>query len=38
MSLDELSQHVHGCDFDHAPVDWQRMIQNMVSKGVKFSL
>lgn len=38
MSLNELSQHVCGCDFDHAPVEWQRMIQNMVSRGVKFGL
>lgn len=38
MTLNELSQHVHGCDFDQAPVDWQRTIQNMVSKGVLFGL
>jgi hypothetical protein len=34
--LDELSQHVNGCDFDQAPTEWQRFIEDMVRKGVKF--
>lgn len=36
MTLDELSQHVNGCDFDQAPTEWQRFVENLVRKGVKF--
>jgi hypothetical protein len=34
--LDELSQHVNGCDFDQAPTEWQRFVEDMMRKGVKF--
>lgn len=34
--LDKLSQHCNGCDFEQAPTEWQRFVESMVRKGVKF--
>lgn len=36
--LDELSMQVNGCAFDQAPTDWQRMIEQMVKRGITFNI
>ena len=36
--LDELSMQVNGCAFDQAPTDWQRMVEQMVKRGITFSI
>jgi len=36
--LDGLSMQVNGCQFDQAPTDWQRMVEQMVKRGITFNI
>ncbi len=38
VDLDELSMQVNGCTFCEAPTEWQRIVGQMVKRGITFNI
>lgn len=36
--LNTISMRVNGCIFEKAPVEWQRMIEDMIKRGIKIEV